>query len=207
MQSTNGSFENVYFAGFTSPGKSGEWITSDFRFAVGMKALELDDRFIHLSSLNQYRIVRELEDTPKTRFFVFLDDYVGTGDSALKTWTNIQADTNDTDRYILATLVATEEALARIKKLTPDLKVVYGRRIKTTCKVFHPQNKMFTSDEKAIIRNYCTRANPINPTGYGDIQSLVVFYQRVADNVIPVLNWFSDGVWEPLFPRTILPLS
>jgi hypothetical protein len=98
-------------------------------------------------------------------------------------------------------MITTEEGLDRLEEIAPDLKVVYGKKIHTKSKIFHPDNSSFTMDEKAVIRKYCMIAEPTSPTGYGNIQSLVVFYHRIADNVFPILNSRTEGVWEPLFPR------
>jgi hypothetical protein len=198
---TNGSFGNTYFCGFTNAGKSGEWITSDFRFANNLKSTKYDNNFIFLSSMNDFQIMTGIEKAPPKRFFVFLDDYIGTGHSAIGTWQNIQSSANDSDQYILATIVTSGEGYEKVTRIAPDLKLIYDKIIPETCKIFHPRCTIFSPSEKTILRKYCMMANPIDPTGFGDLQSLVVFYQRIADNVISILNCRREGIWKPLFPR------
>lgn len=197
------NLEEMVFAGFTTPGKSGDWMISDFRLATGLKPRKYDGNFINLVSLSEYKRSEEDESgTPQSRIFVFLDDYIGSGDSAIATWGNIQSETNLSDKYYLATLVATEVGAQKIKDYAPSLEVVCADTKQSSSKVFHPSNAAFSDAEKTSLRKYCEVAYPKWPTGFKDTQSLTVFCYRCPNNVIAVLYGKNDD-WTPLFPRVL----
>lgn len=200
---TNNELNEVYFAGFTEPGKSGDWIIPDFRLATGMRGHRFQSKFIHLSSLGEFLYIPvEGEPVLPQRTFVFLDDYIGTGESVIRTWARIQGDTNDTDKFYIAAIVATDAGITAVERSTP-ITVIHNRRIAEDAKLFHFNNVIFTAEEKDILLEYCCTVDPDDwPTGYGDTQSLTVFYQRVSDNVISILNC-ENNIWKPLFLRDI----
>jgi hypothetical protein len=214
------SRDEIYFASFTPPGKSGDWMMSAFRLAADMKDDLFKTQYISLSALSDPRFKKwDTRLGPDAKIpaatvptrpegasytFVFLDDYIGSGRTALDGWAAIQGETNDDDRYYLAALVATESGRSNVTKSTNVLKIVPHRIVYETDKAFHPANPTFNEAEKLILRGYCKRVSRKNPGGYRDTQSLTVFYQRCADNVLPIL-YRKTSKWEPLFPRNLPP--
>jgi hypothetical protein len=200
-QFNHNSFHNVIFSGFTEHGKSGDWIAVDFRFAMDMRRSIYKNNFRPLlQGLLEFQILKPEQQRRDPKLFVFLDDYIGTGRSVTRTWENIQGLTNDHDKYYLATVVATQRGLDKINKIAPDLKIFCRKTITDSQTIFHEQNNNFTAEEKQILLQYCKRASRKNPMGFGETQSLTIFYERVADNVLPVL-FAKNKNWSPLFPR------
>jgi hypothetical protein len=198
---TGESLEETYFASFTEHGKSGDWIIADFRFAANLRQTAKNSQFIDLASLSDFKIIPDVDHTPPPpKAFVFLDDFIGSGDSAISTWGRIQSETNVTDRYYHAALVGTEDGMARIREYAPELNLVCNRILRNEQKVFADGNPTFTLEEKRILKRYCEIAYPGWPGGYKNTQSLTVFYQRCSNNVIPVIYGENED-WIPLFPR------
>ena len=204
----------IIFSGFTPPGKSGDWMLAAFRLANDLKPDIYQSNFIHLTELSDPRFKKldtrigpDALRAPVTRstrptgsyLFVFLDDYIGTGNSAIQTWANIQGETNDEDRYYLASLVATESGIEKIASHAPDLKLICPNIIRDSNKLLNDSNKLFTDEEKRVLTGYCKRAHPTQYLGYGGVQSVTIFFQRCADNVLPILH--SQHDWKPLFIR------
>lgn len=203
--STGAPLEETYFASFTAHGKSGDWIVSDFRFAMDMRQQALDALFIDLISLSDFKIMPDVDHSPPPpKAFVFLDDFIGSGDSAIKTWGRIQSETNVSDRYYHAALVGCQAGVANIRDYAPELTVLCNRVIPSTQKAFRPEGAIFTPEEIGVLKEYCKIANPEIPTGYKDTQALTVFYQRCSNSVIPVIYGENEN-WIPLFPRRFKP--
>lgn len=199
---TNDDFNDVFFAGFTGTGHSGDFIVSEFRLVMQLSQTKHDDKFINLSSIDDFQILEnQANKRIKPYTFVFLDDYIGTGNSAIETWGLIQGSTNYTDKYKLAALVATEGGITNIKNLAPSLKIICNKKVLNIEKVCGPQNGIFTKNEKEIIKKYCERVDPKHPLGHKNTQSMTIFYRRVSNNVLSILQYKMNSSWHPLFPR------
>lgn len=138
---------------------------------------------------------------PKT--IVFVDDFIGSGRSFRGFWQRIGTFYNENHRYVLAALIAHQQGIDSITAETP-IQVITTKPIPTQAKIFHNRNTTFTKNEKNILKKYCNGmgSKPADRYGFGDTQSLVVIYERISNNTLPILHAKTEN-WTPLFPRTI----
>ena len=139
---------------------------------------------------------------PKT--IVFVDDYIGSGNSFKDFWSQIGSYYNENNNYVLATLIAHQQGISSIKSNIPIKIISPTKPIPITAKIFHSKNKQFTKIEKKIIKKYCDQLgfSTQNKYGFMDTQSMTVIYERSSNNILPILYAKTDN-WIPLFPRTI----
>ena len=135
---------------------------------------------------------------------IFVDDYIGSGESFRKLWAEIGSYYNENNDYILACLVAHQQGVSAIRSDTPVKIVTATKPVLASDKVFHSKNKKFTIDEKNILKSYCDKMGLLQEHRYGfrDTQSLVIMYEGAANNVLPIL-YHKNNNWSPLFPRTL----
>ena len=164
--------------------------------------IERQDKIADLEQ--QILILRQqsLEENRKT--IVFIDDYVGSGQSFKCFWATIGSYYNIKYRYILAVLVGHEQGITSIKSDIPIEIILPNKPIPLYAKIFHNENTKLTIDEKKTIQKYCDRMKfpPKHKYGFMDTQSMVVIYARSPNNILPILYGGANN-WWPLFPRRI----
>lgn len=153
---------------------------------------------------------------------VFLDDFVGSGDQFLTTWTKKDLDGKSFDAAQLAssfiaiyiTLVTTDFGLANIYKNAPSVAVCMTHTIESQSNIFgvmneHPSMK---NDIAAFLSKYSSRLNPSeiyianNPDylmyGYKRRGLMFGFEHSIPDATLPIFWSAGNSNWESLIERT-----
>lgn len=176
-----------------SAGESGDSMLHVFRVANGLQHHRYNDLFIHLRDLPGESLVSD--DT-----VVFVDDFSGTGDQAVRNWNEALAELLPGEPSSFLVLVAVgAEARRRISRET-RLTVVPHSVLGNDDNFFHQRCRHFTNIEKGTMLTYCQRAAHREPRGYGNCGFVLVFSHRCPSNSIPILH-VSHRRWEGLFRR------
>ena len=187
------------------PGKSG------FQYA---KLYGEENKIYYENIQEPGRAVKNARTDTGVKALVFIDDFLGTGRSAINSLLNMR------------------DALVEAQK-TKDLAVFFGvvsglqhsadfveqelnlKRVRISVRIAEPladadrafssQNGIFRdADEcekaKRIASDYGARLEPKHPLGYGDCECLVVFERSCPNNTLPII-WDSSTEWIPLFKR------
>lgn len=159
---------------------------------------------------------KSLKDEPYK--VIFLDDFVGTGGSALKLYKEVKGKIPKGSMYYCLCVACMERGA---KRLEDEGIIVLGDKHKPAFtyrqSVFGYPAKM--KHIKAFAEKYGTllyAKKPyvkgmdlyVGPLGYGSCQSLVVFDHTTPNNTLPILwesKFRSDRHerWNPLFPRRL----
>ena len=141
-----------------------------------------------------------IRSPPKT--IIFVDDYVGSGNSFKEFWYNIGTLLNENCKFIFAVLIAHQQGKESIEDELPIKLIMPTMPIPHNNKIFHNENPMFTEDEKITIKKYCDSLGLPDRIKYGfmNTQAMVVIYERTPNNTLPILHARTKK-WEPLFPR------
>ena len=180
----------VPFSG--SVGESGDSMVHALRMATSMTKKKYSELFIHRSEL-----VAKKPGPDDT--VVLVDDFSGTGSQACDSWHIFEELLTGGSKVVLMLVAATEDALARIVDET-EMEPICATTLRRKDGIFHADCAHFTQGEKNTILNYCTKADPREPRGFGKTGLLVVLAHRTPNNSIPILHTASEG-WQGLFPR------
>lgn len=180
----------VPFSG--SVGESGDSMVHSFRMANSMTKKRYSELFIHRSELMTQN--PGPDDT-----VVLVDDFAGTGKQACEAWEMFEELITGGPRIVLMLIAATETALNRIADET-DMEPICATTLTTKDDVFRAECQCFNDAEKNAILNYCTKADPGRPRGWGNCGLLVVLAHQTPNNSIPILH-ASQNHWFGLFPR------
>jgi hypothetical protein len=148
---------------------------------------------------------------------VIVDDFVGSGRSAVANVKSniidrleeIRPGWRDHVTLVYATVAGLEAGLEILKDgFGKDVLVVCAHALSDTDRAFHPNSGLYDFGERERAREIAHRFGALleqkHPLGYEDSQALVVFYDTVPNNTLPIL-WKSGSVgdreWRPLFPR------
>jgi hypothetical protein len=176
-----------------SAGESGDSMLHMFRVANALQHRRYDECFIHIRDLPGAGLGEQ-------DAVVFVDDFSGTGDQAIRNWNSALAELlPERPSAFLVLVAASAVARNRIKgetELTPVLHTV----LRDADNLFHERCKCFSADEKNVILEYCRIAAPREPKGYGECGFVVVFSHSCPSNSIPILH-VSNQRWEGLFRR------
>lgn len=142
--------------------------------------------------------LKDFIDNSSTRF-IFVDDFIGSGEQAVRTWRNISWSIKPT-QAVLTVHVAYQEGLDHVEQQT-GMSVVSNRILTEDDKLLSPHNTLFSQEEKRTLLEYCQRAGEF-PQGYRNMQSNVVFYYRSPNNCISILR-SNNPRWKGLFPRYV----
>lgn len=176
-----------------SAGESGDAMLHKFRIANNLAGDCYKDLFIHRSDLLR-------EELGPDDSVVFIDDFVGSGDQACKSWGDVFGElVANIGRVYLVVVAAQQQALQRISTET-DLEVVSQICLAKSDNVFDSACKHFNNDEKSALLGYCQKVDRKKPKGHGDCGLLLVFAHSCPNNSIPILHK-SKRNWEPLFRR------
>lgn len=176
-----------------SAGESADAMMHRFRVANGLDAKKYNDLFIHPSQIL-------LEKLGPDDTLVFVDDFVGTGDSVCKAWEESFAElVPDIGRVFLVVVAAIEDGRKRVGKET-SLTCVPGQELTDHDNFFADKCGAFSKAEKAAILRYCERAHRREPKGYGGCGLVVVFQHRSPNNTLPIF-YVEHNRWSGLFPR------
>lgn len=151
---------------------------------------------------------------------VCVDDFIGTGQSASEgVKSNILPLLDDRmpgwrERIILvyAGIVGYEKGIEFLEdQVGEDLNVVCAHRLTESDKAFSPDAGLFGSvDDRLRAREIAHRIGSVlekkHPLGWEDSEALVVFYDSVPNNTLPILckdgPLYRGQPWRALFPRS-----
>ena len=185
------------------------------------------------------RITRDKLDIPELRIFdvpealekleagidvpvVFIDDFVGSGDQFIETWTkswiigsgNLSFQELSLQRqgpFIYCPVLATELGARAIRTAHPQVIVQPGHELPPSYSVFHPESlfwpEQLRSSATTFIQQASARAGipdtdggPDDWRGYNKLGLTVAFAHGVPDATIP-LFWWESETWNPLKKR------
>lgn len=148
--------------------------------------------------------VQQIKSTAKT--IVFVDDFIGSGKSIVDFWDTVSPYYNEDHQYYLAVLVAHKQGIENIKANTPIEIICATNPLPYSKKVFHADNTDFDENEKNVLKKYCDKMkfSQENRYGYRNTQSLVIFYERASNNILPIL-YSRKNKWPAPFPRNRFP--
>jgi hypothetical protein len=163
------------------PGESGDSMLHAFRVANGLTARQHNELFIYKADLMK-------ESFGPDDTVVFVDDFTGTGDQAIRAWNETLAELlPGRPRTFLVLIAAVQDAARRIMNETL-LTVRSHRRLGARDNFFSDDCISFTTEEKATVLEYCHIADAPNARGYGQSGLLVVMAHRCPNNSIPILH-------------------
>ena len=164
------------------------------------------------------KISAELASRDDIQAIVFIDDFVGTGNSAIEYIKEIFHDLESAGietfpKLVFASVVAYVDGWAKLQNNIASLKMPIELH---TCEILDKRHQCF-SDDSAIFMNQLEReqaqeiATEIgfklekrNPLGYGNLQLALVFEHGCPNNSLPILwdeSSSNEFKWRPLFKR------
>lgn len=152
----------------------------------------------------QIKSIKKQSKELSSKTIIFVDDYIGSGNSFKEFWSQIGTYYNPNHNYILATLIAHKQGIDSITSDIPIKIITPTKPIPISGKIFHNKNTTFTKNEKKILKKYCNDLGFPSQNRYGfmDTQSMVIIYERSPNNILPIL-YANTGKWVPLFPRIL----
>ena len=202
MAQNNNSLDGVFFCPMSeNTGDSASSMIRLLKLSIGGNAKAR--KIIQDNFLNNIFELEHLVDDSNTKKIIFVDHFIGTGNSILRIWGGIRQWQNDNHSYYVGALVAYEDAMERIDDETNSiLQIFSGLVLPSNTRIFHENNNTFSLNEQEIIKQYCAKIekNKRNQYGYNNSQSLVIFHDRAPNNALPILHKKTDD-WMPLFPR------
>lgn len=144
------------------------------------------------------------------RVFVFVDDFLGTGDQ-FERFFNREGLDRITGWYpIYAPLIAHEEGLRSLRTFG-ELHVAAVEILSSAHSLFDPASKAFqdgVNSSAAAFDFYCELLSAKNillddknRLGYGGLGLSFAFQHAAPDNSLPILWWQDSREWHRLFPR------
>ena len=196
------------------PGKSGASYASLYAEENGIRA----DLVVAPESLEN-KFKEKVAQGATVNGIILIDDIAATGRTlcrVLKGFLSNHRKLLLKTRLLVAVLVATQEAVARIEKTVEefegiDMEFRAGEILSPTERAFPQGSCGWKSNERreeahALCRDLGTRIYRCQPFGFGGLGLLVVFPTTVPNNSLPILHSPSkdgDFHWKPLFPRPI----
>ena len=196
------------------PGKSGASYASLYAEENGIRA----DLVVAPESLEN-KFEEKVAQGATVNGIILIDDIAATGRTlcrVLKRFLSGHRQLLLKTRLLVAVLVATQEAVARIEKTVEgfegiDMEFRAGEILSPTERAFPHGSCGWKSNERreeahALCRDLGTRIYRRQPFGFGGLGLLVVFPTTVPNNSLPILHSpgkDGDFQWKPLFPRPI----
>lgn len=145
---------------------------------------------------------------------VFVDDFVGTGQSAIEYLTGMDREIwpiavdNQVKSYFFAVCGFTKGADRLRKALRAEhlpLSVHICDPLDESDKCFSEASSVFPDEGSRLeglreARHFGSRLEKKNPLGWGELQAAVVFEDAIPNASLPIL-WAEDAEWKALFPR------
>ena len=183
-----------------SAGESGDTMLHKSRIALGLTSQRYHKLFIHKADLLNENL--SIDDN-----VVFIDDFAGTGLQACRAWrgdikekiTGLSELLPGNPKTYLILIAAGKRAIIRITRET-KLKVITSFTLEPCDDIFSQNCKYFNQQEKDGLLEYCKKADPKNPRGFGNCGFVIVLAHKTPNNSIPVLH-ANHRNWRGLFPR------
>jgi hypothetical protein len=164
--------------------------------------------------LERDRVLAFVLEHEEVQAVVFVDDFVGTGDSAIEQLRRLaDRDGGAWPDHRIRTFLVAVAGLSGARTRLEEAAVAFGKDvIVRLCDTFGPEDSLFGDTSRAfeterdrieaadIARRYGARLVPDAPLGYGGLGIAVVFDQSIPNNSLPIL-WQASSTWRPLFPR------
>jgi hypothetical protein len=160
------------------------------------------------------KISRVLKENDNIQALVFIDDFVGSGDSVSRYFAELFQQQPDvfhhkTLRICLVAVCGFQDALVRIEQNIAELGITLNLHI---CDPLDDQDRCFSENSrffqdpnekeraKEVAHRHGVSLVKNAPLGYGNCQSAVIFEDSSPNNNLPIL-WSDNHGWTPLFRR------
>lgn len=165
------------------------------------------------------RLVELLLNQPDIQALVFIDDFVGTGNSAITYLKEVCKDITPVIKgrdlklkFVFVSIVAFTEGWLRLQKEVDSLGVDV---LLHTCETLDQKNQCFSENSlyytnaaereqaKELAINFGKQLEKKWPLGYGNLELALVFEHGCPNNSLPILwdDASGDFEWRPLFKR------
>jgi hypothetical protein len=145
---------------------------------------------------------------------VFIDDFVGTGDTASENFRKLKESCGEllsdaNFKVFFIGITGFQTAQTRVEETIESLGLRISMHLcdplSESAKLFHETSQVFPEQyhrDKArdIALNYGIKLEKDAPLGYGECQAAVVFENSCPNNCLPIL-WAEERDWRPLFKR------
>lgn len=187
------------------PGKSGSHYAK----------LYVDENSIYYRNIiERNKLCEVIKSKHSFKALVFIDDFIGTGDSASGYFRGLfkdcEATLKNTSLKIFFIVVsgfqkAQSKVINECKRKGLNVEVHICDPLDESARAFSDKSKIFPKeqerlDAKNICQKYGSTLVKKYPLGYGDCQATVVFEDSCPNNTLPIL-WAKSKDWMPLFPR------
>ncbi|HAJ60808.1 MAG TPA: hypothetical protein DCP31_17355 [Cyanobacteria bacterium UBA8543] len=179
--------------------------------------LYVDEASLYVDNLVEKGNLKEkLLASKAAKALVFIDDFVGTGESASKYLSEIDATIAESVqerqiKVVFVALIAFVEGWKRVEEAVDNLSMhVHTHRcelLDETAQYFSDKLSVFTdTNQRELARQVALKVGKELvkkiPLGYGDIEMGVVFERGCPNNSLPIL-WAesTNPKWTPLFKR------
>ncbi|MBA5791555.1 hypothetical protein H1R17_10050 [Flavobacterium sp. xlx-214] len=198
--------DKIIIIPFGKVGKSGTLVTYPLRNTKAYKSRESQICLTH--------DLQNIEDPFTYKHIIFLDDFIGSGNTFLTEFTlpaiqNFIMANNIQSLFILSVIIMTE-GKQKIESRYPTIKIFADERHK----VFNKTHSPFVAFEKDTLikmQNFNTKYGKNIPAdykksiylphlGYDNSESLVSFFHGTPNNTLPII--YGHHHWTPLFPRS-----
>lgn len=157
----------------------------------------------------------EIEDSAcqGIKTFVFIDDFLGTGEqfSALLTEEGIDQQKLRDHYFVYAPLAAHEEGVKELALKFPRLRVRSVELLDKSYGVFDPDCRCFSDGVNtsegarefyfALLKKKLINISGPDRRGFGHLELTYAFQHATPDNSLPILWWARSPEWTPLFDR------
>ena len=151
---------------------------------------------------------------------VFVDDFVGSGNQMISTWTRRYdtnsgyetsfADTSHNSYVVYVPLVATQVGIEALSRECPNLRVCPAHSIDGHYSLVSPDSVLWPDQLRKlapeVLYNASRRAGIVDGCEFGwkgfhDLALAIAFEHSVPDATLPLIFWDRSG-WRPLIRRT-----
>jgi hypothetical protein len=186
------------------PGKSG----------AHLARLYVDENGLYKENMIELADLEAGLSRDNVQAIVFVDDFVGTGDSATnyleKLWKEFGETLSANNRKMFFVSIAgfgaaVDRVARKVEQLQMQISIHVCDALGDDKHCFSHSSQLFACDNDRVAATdiayrkgvaLCKQA----PMGYGDCQALVVFSHNCPNNTLPIL-WDKSQQWNPLFRR------
>lgn len=196
--------EKIIIFPFGKLGKSGILVTYPLRNTNSFKSRK--------SQISLTQDLKNLNNPTSYKHIIFLDDFIGSGNTFLKHFINPEVNnfisSNNIKSLFILSAIIMNEGKEKIHKSFPYIKIFADERHKLFNKVHSPLKVFKRGSLNEIQKIALAYGNkiPVNrpptlyqPMGYDNSESLISFFHCTPNNTLPI--FWGDKNWIPLFPR------
>jgi len=188
------------------PGKSGS------RYA---KLYADENEIYYANVIERSKLDKVFKNKQGIQAIVFIDDFIGTGNSACEYFSSLADECgdvlrNDELRIFFIAISGFQDAQELVNNKLCELEldnvqVHICDPLDESAKVFSDKSNTFSDPLKreyvrTLACEYGAKLERKNPLGYGDCQTAIVFSDTCPNNSLPIL-WSDSNHWIPLFKR------